>query len=271
MFFEFEGKKVYYDIKGEGKPILLLNGIMMSTLSWEPFVETLSKNNTLIRVDFLDQGQSDKMDSFYTQDVQINLVKELLDYLKVSKISIAGISYGSEIAVSFAVRYQEYVDRLLLFNTAVKTTAWLKDIGRSWIAVSKTRDGEAYYNTTIPIIYSSRYYQERLNWMEQRRNKLIPIFSNGDFLDAMERLTLSAESYDEEDVVSSISVPTLIVAAEEDALTPVIEQEKMHRLIKQSQLVKIPACGHASMYEKPWIFVSLVLGFVNSFSSEFSI
>lgn len=271
MFFEFENKTVYYDIKGEGKPILLLNGIMMSTLSWEPFVTSFTKSNTLIRLDFLDQGQSAKMQEPYTQDIQVRLVKSLLDFLKISKISIAGISYGSEIAVSFAVRYSEYIDRLLLFNTAVKTTAWLKDIGRSWIAVGKTRDGEAYYNTTIPIIYSSRYYQEKIEWMEQRRQKLIPIFSNDVFLDAIERLTLSAEGYDETTTVSEIHVPTLIVAADEDALTPVLEQRKMHQLIKTSHLVVIPNCGHASMYEKPMIFTSLVLGFVNAANTDFAI
>jgi DtxR family Mn-dependent transcriptional regulator len=54
-FLKYLDKNVYYDIIGSGKPILILNGIMMSTMSWEPFVKTLSIQNTLIRVDFLDR------------------------------------------------------------------------------------------------------------------------------------------------------------------------------------------------------------------------
>ena len=59
--FKFQDKQIYYDVQGEGKPILILNGIMMSTKSWEPFMPTLKENNQIIRVDFLDQGQSDKL------------------------------------------------------------------------------------------------------------------------------------------------------------------------------------------------------------------
>jgi 3-oxoadipate enol-lactonase len=39
----YKGRNIYYEINGVGKPILILNGIMMSTKSWEPFVKTLSQ------------------------------------------------------------------------------------------------------------------------------------------------------------------------------------------------------------------------------------
>ena len=56
-FFSFEGKQVYYETHGEGNPLLLLNGIMMSTMSWKEFVAPLSAQNRLILVDFMDQGK----------------------------------------------------------------------------------------------------------------------------------------------------------------------------------------------------------------------
>jgi len=269
--FKYFEKNVFYDIIGKGKPILILNGIMMSTLSWEPFAKSLSSSNTLIRVDFLDQGQSDKMETNYEQDIQIGLIKALLDHIEIFKIGIVGISYGGEIAIGFTVRHQEYVDRLMLFNTTAKTSDWLRDIGKSWMAVARTRDGSAYYKTTIPIIYSAGFYQEKIEWMRAREQKLIPLFSNPVFLDAMERLTLSAEGYDEFEAVSSITVPTLIVAAEDDSLTPKQDQEVLHKRIKSSQLIHIPNCGHASMYEKPLLFVSLVLGFMNALETDYKI
>lgn len=263
-YFKYKDYNIYYDIKGEGKPILILNGIMMSTLSWEPFVETFSENNKLIRVDFIDQGKSDKVDFNYTHDIQIELVKALLDHLKLEKVNLVGISYGSEVALGFTCKYEEYVERLLLFNTAAYTSDWLKEIGRGWIKVGKTRDGEAYYYTTIPIIYSQKFYEENTEWIKMRKEKLVTIFSNPEFLDAMERLTLSSESYNVVDKVSKIKVPTLIVSADDDYLTPKVNQEQLHKLIKSSYLVNIPACSHASMYDQPYIFSSLVLGFVNT-------
>jgi 3-oxoadipate enol-lactonase len=270
-YFKYLDKNVYYDIIGEGKPILILNGIMMSTMSWEPFVKSFSTNNTLIRVDFLDQGQSDKMTEQYTQSIQVDLIKELLDHINIKKVNIVGISYGGEVAISFSIKYQEYVERLMLFNTTANTSNWLSDIGQSWKAVAKTRDGNAYYKTTIPIIYSAGFYQEKIEWMRARELKLNTVFSNPVFLDAMDRLTTSAESYNELKHVSNIKVPTLIVAAEDDSLTPKQDQEKLHQLITTSELIHIPNCGHASMYEKPLLFVTLVLGFINAIETEFKI
>ena len=63
---KFEGKSIFYDVQGQGKPIIILNGIMMSTKSWEPFVNSFIENNQLIRLDFLDQGQSDKCETIVT-------------------------------------------------------------------------------------------------------------------------------------------------------------------------------------------------------------
>jgi len=270
-YFKFKDKNVYYEIEGKGSPIVLLNGIMMSTLSWSPFVTSLSANNTLIRVDFFDQGKTDKLNYQYTQSIQIDLLKELLDHLNIKKANIVGISYGSEVALGFATVYQEYVERLVLFNTTAHTSNWLKDIGRSWIAVGKTRDGNAYYKTTIPIIYSEKFYEKNNEWMKNREKKLNVVFSNPEFLDSLERLTISSESYNLLDEVTSITVPTLIVAANEDSLTPIANQEELHKLISSSHLITIPNCGHASMYEQPLLFVTLILGFINSKEVEYII
>ena len=262
--FRYLDQEVFYQVDGEGEAILLLNGIMMSTKSWTPFVPSLSQNNQLIRVDFFDQGQSaKKVKDAYTQELQVGLVKALLDHLNLSKVSVVGISYGGEVALLFAIRYSELIHRLVLFNTTAYTSPWLKEIGESWIKSGKTRDGEHYYQTTIPIIYSPHFYETNLPWMKKRQNVLVPIFSNGDFLDQMERLTRSAESFDVRQELDKIQAPTLIVSAEMDYLTPVDNQEMVFRAIKHSDWIKIPFAGHASMYEKPMLFTSLVLGYVN--------
>ncbi|MFA7418021.1 MAG: alpha/beta hydrolase, partial [Acholeplasma sp.] len=80
-YFKYLNKNVYYEVIGSGNPVLILNGIMMSTKSWEPFKPLLSQQFQLIFLDFLDQGQSDAYDENYTQDIQVDLVKALLDHL----------------------------------------------------------------------------------------------------------------------------------------------------------------------------------------------
>lgn len=271
--FQFQGKNVFYLLEGEAdKPkMMILNGIMMSTKSWTPFMKNWLEHFQVLRVDFLDQGQSDKMSESYTQDLQIELLNALLDTLKIETINVVGISYGGEVALAFACRYQERVKRLILFNSSAYTNPLLKDIGRSWIKAGQTRDGSLYYKTTIPIIYSATYYEEKIEWMHQREKILTPIFSDPVFLDAMERLTLSAESYDVRDALDGFEVETLIITAEEDFLTPKKEQEFLAKRLKNAHWMTIPGVGHASMYENPMLFTTLITGFLLVKNSQFNI
>ena len=267
----YQGKSIFYEINGTGEPLLILNGIMMSTKSWEPFVEAFSKNHMLLRLDFLDQGQSEKMNHFYSQDIQVDIIYALLESLGIDKINITGISYGGEIALLFAIKHQKMVNKLILFNTTAYTSPWLKEIGEQWIAVGKTRDGSTYYKTTIPIIYSPTFYENHLDWMKKREALLTPLFSNPNFLDQMERLTRSAEAFDVRKHLKDIHIPTLIVAGDEDYLTPIRDQHLLHELMPCSSMLIMPETGHASMYEKPMLFVSLILGFIQSQQTDFII
>jgi len=270
--FDFEGKSVHFERDGSGRPILILNGIMMSTKSWAPFLPTLSEHFEVIRLDFLDQGQSDKLiGQSYTQQIQVKVIDALLKELHLSQIDIAGISYGGEVALQFASQYPVKVRRLILFNTCAYTNEWLKSIGDSWIATGKTRNGQHYYNTTIPVIYSPHFYEQKIEWMKQRERVLIPLFSNELFLDQMERLTKSAESFDVRDDLHKITAPTLIISAEEDYLTPIANQEYLHQHISKSSLVKLPLAGHASMYEQPALFTTFLVGFFGIKDIEYSI
>ncbi|MDR1430437.1 MAG: alpha/beta hydrolase, partial [Spirochaetaceae bacterium] len=139
--FEFAGKKVYYESYGSGEPILLLNGIMMSTRSWVPFIENFSQNNRLLLVDFFDQGQSANLSGAYDHSIQRDLVNALLDHLGLEKVNICGISYGAEVGLGFAVQRPRRVRRLVLFNGAARTAPLLADIGHNWNEAAKQEGG----------------------------------------------------------------------------------------------------------------------------------
>ncbi|MBQ6733765.1 MAG: alpha/beta hydrolase [Lachnospiraceae bacterium] len=267
--FLFEGKQVYYETHGSGKPLLLLNGIMMSTASWTQFVDPLSAENRLILVDMMDQGRTDKLPEEYNHDVQVRLVEALLQELGILRVSIAGISYGSEIGLEYTIAHPEQVERLMLFNATAATGPWLADIGRAWNKAA--HDGESYYYTAIPVIYSPRFYRERNDWMEARREKLVPVFENKDFIESMIRLTNSSNDYDVRDRLDQVQCPTLIVSARQDYLTPVEEQQYLAAHIKNSHYVTFEDSGHASMYEQPMLFASLITGFTNTTKDRYEI
>ena len=271
--FQFNNYQVHYELDGDlNKPVLLLlNGIMMSTKSWEPFVEAFTDKTCLLRVDMLDQGESDTVKAPYTQAIQVDMLVALLNHLKLNKVHMAGISYGGSVALQFAKAHQDRLETLMLFNAVAKTSPWLKAIGDGWNAAAKTRNGEAYYNTTIPFIYSPAFYTNHIDWMEARKEKLVPIFSTPAFLDRMIRLTESAENHDVEAALPTIKVPTLIVASEYDFLTPPSEQIHIQNAMPHAQLVTFNDCGHASMYEQPELFVTTIVGFMQAKNHTYTI
>lgn len=264
----FQNKKVYYEVHGNsGDPIVILNGIMMSTASWKNFVQALSRHNHVILVDFFDQGQSARLTESYDHSLQVALLDAVLEEVSgqiwYETFSIMGISYGGEIAIQYALAHPNRVRRLILANTCGRTSPWLKKIGDGWNEVAKTGSGYAYYLTTIPVIYSTQFFEAHAQWMENREAFLTEYFGREDVRQALIRLTDSSVGYDVVDRLHEITCPTLIISSSEDALVPPTEQQLLHEKIKGSVYVTINGSGHASMYEAPEAFVALTVGFAN--------
>ena len=263
MQVPFGDKQIHVEVYGEGEPLVLLNGIMMSTSSWKPFISVLSKQNKLILLDFLDQGQSSKMTEEFHIAIQADVIQCVLDALKLPKAHIAGISYGASVAMHFAANYPDSVDKLMLFNCVSYSSPWITEVGKGWSAARVSP--EAYYYATIPIIYSMGFYNANLDWIRTRKDFLIEhIFSNEAFLDAMDRLLYSASRHDIRAKLGDICAKTLVVGSRDDGLTPVAEQAYICAHIPNADLVVIEHCGHASMYEKPNCFTALLTGFIHN-------
>ena len=114
-------------------------------------------------------------------------------------------------------------------------------------------------------------YQAQEKWMENRKKVLVPLFCDPAFQSRMKCLVDSAETHDCRKDLHKISCPTLIISSVFDSLTPMHEQELLAKEIPNSHLVILPNCGHASMYEDPLLFISLVLGFANAKDTKYVI
>ena len=263
MLITFGDKQIYAEVYGEGEPLVLLNGIMMNVKSWAAFIPALSSRNKLILIDFLEQGQSSKMDEGFHVSLQADVVKCVLDELEIPKAHVAGISYGASVAIYFAGKYQDRLNKLMLFNGIAYTSPWLCQVGNGWKTARFSP--EAYYNASIPIIYSAAYYNQNLERIKERKQFLIEhVFNDEAFLNSMDRLLDSHMIHDARGILPKIQANTLVVGSRDDYLTPVCEQKFVSEQISGANLVVIENCGHASMYEKPDIFASLLLGFANS-------
>ena len=261
MYFDFSGKQIYFEVHGQGEPLLVLNGIFMNCASWAPLVPVLCRHHRLILVDLPDQGRSDRMPSAYGQALQAEVVSALLKHLGLDLCSVLGISYGGQVAIRIAAAQPQTVKRLILANTTAYVSPWLEDLGRGWAYALASYDGRQFFKTCMPLIYSPGFYSANIAWLHAREQAFQERFTK-DVYDAFLRLLGSTEGLDLRESLPKITAPTLVISSDSDYITPLADQVAMLERIPRAKQVVLRDCGHASMYEKPVEFASLVLGFL---------
>lgn len=269
-FVEVNNKKMYYEVFGEGEPLVFLNGIMMSAASWHPFMDAFSGNCKMVLVDLLDQGLSDKADGPYTQDMHVEMLKDLFEKIGFEKVHLLGISYGGEVALKFALKYQHMLHSLILADSTSYTNELLHDVEEIWDYSASLNDGRIFFKATMPYIYSTEFYEENIKWLKAREKKFCEILTP-EWYAGFRRAIRSASNLNVTGELHKITVPTLIIGAEFDATTPLRYQEEIHKSIKGSKFVVIKGSGHASMYEKPYEFSSIILGYLKVYNKKIDI
>jgi pimeloyl-ACP methyl ester carboxylesterase len=263
-----DGGSIYYEIHGNGEPLILLNGLMMNTLSWMDFIPQLADKFQLILLDFRDQGRSSKLPEGYDNDIHADDTLALLDALKLSKVHMVGTSYGGQVALKFALKYQDRLKTLILPNTLSWIPNQLKAIGEGWEEAAQLYDGAKFFKLAIPWVYSRHFYQTSLEWLTARQ-KLFKDMLTKEWFDSMIRLSRSTRSYYiAPEQLQTIQVPTLLIGAEEDMVTPIEVMSVMHDNIKGSEFVIIYKAGHGAVLEKLHEFVTIICGFVFKHSKE---
>jgi len=260
---DINGVGINYLLEGQGEKVLvILNGIMMSVSSWHGIAPVyINQGYRVLRVDFRDQGQSDKSPQAYSINQHVEDLKDLLDYLSIKNINLFGISYGGQVAMLFALKYQEMLNSLMLANTTTKINSYLRGIGNSWDEAARLYDGEKFFKIAMPLIYSDVFYRVNWQWLQERQVLFGKILTK-DWFDGYLRLSSSHGDYNIQDKVSKIKVPTLLIASDRDFVTPIEELKEIHQSIEDSRMVIIPNCGHASCYEKTEEFNIQLIGFL---------
>ena len=123
------GLKMYYEIHGEGKPIVLLHGSYMNIdLNWGQLIPLLAKTNKVIALEMQGHGRTADISRDYSWDAMADDVAELLKYLRTDKADIAGYSFGATVALQFAIKYPDMVNKIVFISSVYKIEGWIKSV-----------------------------------------------------------------------------------------------------------------------------------------------
>lgn len=115
-FASINGINMYFETKGEGKPLLLLHAGVADSRMWDNQFEEFSTTHFMIRCDLRGFGQSGKSSGRFAHYEDI---AALLQYLNVEPVSVIGSSFGGYVAIDFVLAYPEMVTALILAAPAL--------------------------------------------------------------------------------------------------------------------------------------------------------
>lgn len=262
-YFKRGNVELYYELHGEKtKPVVvLLNGIMMSTLSWHGHLPDLTRFFQVLLMDFRDQGKSSRMSQNYDISIHAEDLNALLDHLNIDKINVVGLSYGGQVAQLFALMNPQRVNALVLSNTPARISPYLQELGEAWKEAARLYDGEKFFSLAIPFIYSDTFYNNNLKWLKKRQEAFKTLLDK-DWFNGFIRLASSNLSFNTLNELSGIKSPTLLVMADRDIITPINEMELIKEKIPNSECLIIHDAGHAAFLEKQGEFLAAVMGFL---------
>jgi len=252
------GVKIYYEIHGEGEPVIFGNGVFSNTLGWVHQTPVFSKEYQVILYDMRGQGQSEKPDEPYSFDIHAEDQRALLDELGISKVHHVGISYGAELGLVFALKYSEMVKSLVVCCAVPYVGALLNEMCQLWRSVCVLEDPDLFYHATVPLNFGETFIQENTAILELARER----YNHLEY-PALVRLLDAFLQLDITDQLNQIRAPTLVIGGENDILKPVNPYSKLiHEKTPNSDLFVVPDSGHAVTFEKPEDFNRVVLDFL---------
>jgi pimeloyl-ACP methyl ester carboxylesterase len=247
-FLEVEGTRVRYLDVGDGPPVVLIHGFASAIENWVTVIPALKGKHRVIAVDLKGFGWTDRPESDYSPQAQARLVKAVLDERGVGKVAVVAHSWGTSVAMAFALEYPDQVSRLVLYD------AWLYESQLPSMFHLARADGlgellfGAFYDQRPDERIAQAFYDK----------DAVPEALVEDIERALERPGTRAAAlaavrgmhYAEvEGSYGKVKVPTLLLWGREDIVTPVSVGERLLRQLPDARMTVYPRCGHFPMIE----------------------
>lgn len=251
------GVEIYYEVHGNGFPVLFTHGFAGTTWMWHPQTPVLSQNYKLILWDAPGHGksQSPPLTHQYSADILVDDICQLLQLLNVEKAVVGGLSMGGYLSLRFYLRHPDMVAALILMNTGpgyrnlANMTEWNQEQERR-ARLLETRGVEAFADDPATVALNT--YTPR--HLMLRQNPVGLAHMARQVVGQHDTLVIAA--------LGDIKVPTLIVVGDRD--TPFLKSsEYMAKAIAGAEYVVIPNAGHASNIDNAGAFNKAVLGFLS--------
>jgi pimeloyl-ACP methyl ester carboxylesterase len=275
-FRTIHGYRRAFRIAGSGPGLLLIHGIGDNSTTWNTVQAKLAQRFTVIAVDLLGHGQSDKPRADYSVAAYANGMRDLLSVLDVERVTVIGHSLGGGVAMQFAYQFPHLVERLVLVGAGGVT----RDVNIVLRFASLPMGGEALALLRLPLVLPVVQVAGRAAGMVLGSTKL-----GRDLPDVLRVLadlpepmassaftrTLRAVVDWRGQMVTMLdrcylmeSIPVQIIWGTEDVVLPVGHAWMAHAAMPGSRLEIFEHSGHFPFHDDPDRFIEVVERFIDT-------
>ena len=257
---------LYFEVHGGGPPLVLIMGIGYDATLWTlAQVPALSEMFQVVIFDNRDVGRSSRASEPYTIADMADDVAGLLDGLDITRAHVLGLSMGGMIAQEFALRHAGRLDRLVLSGCGAAPARVAFDPIRTWNWVKAAdKTGEVFACQQFTWLFSNSFLRNKE--AVQQTVAMMANNPNPVGADAYNRQAQAYLGFDALDQLPGISSPSLMIAGEQDLLTPPwVCREVADRIPGcQFEIIRGNGSSHVVPIERPEEFNHLVTTFLSA-------
>ncbi len=233
------GIRLYYEVVGQGSPVLLLHPGLANSDWWSGQARSLSARHKVIVVDSRGHGRSSRDGKPFSYDLMADDVVALLDVLKIAKVDVVGWSDGAIIGLDLAIRYPRRVGKIFAFGA------------------NTTPDG------LVPGVEKSPAFVAYFARVGQEYAKLSPTPNEfGTFLAQIGKMWNSEPNWSDAQLRSIRSLVWVVAGDHEEAIRR-SHLEHIAATIPGAGLLILPNVGHFAPLQDRELFNAAILQFLD--------
>lgn len=246
------GIQVYYEVYGDGAPIVLLHGSYYTIeMNWGQLIPELAKTRKVIALELQGHGHTPYSDRKLSREILASDVEKVMDHLEIDRADMAGYSFGGQIAYQFAIQSPERLRKLVIISSVHKSEGWVPEV----TGIFKNMKPEHFANSPLQAAYDA-VAPDKTKWTS--------------FVEQM--LALAGEPFNlGDDNIAKITAPVLIISGDNDG-TDKLELAKTYKLLgggvsadlhpmPKSRLAIVPNQSHVSLMNQ----TGVILEYLDSF------
>ena len=255
--------QLYFERHGAGFPVLLITGLAGNSEFWHDQIPALSRSYEVVVHDHRGFGESDPASCSSTMERSANDVVRLMDALGIARAHVIGHSAGGTVAQILAIEHPQRVASIVIAASWPRADAYFRRLFTLRKELLLRQGAAAFVQLNSLLLYPAHYVtrnNEKLRQMEAQALANFPV---------PERVLARIDAilaFDRTADLGRIRTPALIVAAQDDLVTPAYMSEELARRIRGAEAKFFAQGGHYFNQVQPREFNQAVLPFLGAHS-----